>query len=405
MDQFDDGRNGSGELVIDREEHGSKAVAPMETASAIIAAIGHDLRTPMNGVLGMAELILTDDNLDERHRRRVEIIQRSGKTLLSLLDQILDLAKIDAEDDPSQAVPFDLREILDQLTFNESGTELQVDVVDRLDAQHRFLGDAARIRKLLSCFVNSAAKFATDRPLHIVATAETGAVEEARIQFRTDNASIDAEAMHERLVLISGDRSSTTSHFDEAGLGLALCRNLAMTMDGTIGVDRTSCDAPAFWLSVYLSPDPAALDANSISEVRPVVRRGKSADQAKSAATRSILVAEDDQDMALLIEDFLDDAGYQATIAHDGASTLKILGEQRFDALLLDGHMPDMTGFEAARLIRQLMDDNATIPIIALTGEAMTGDRERYLSAGMDDYIAKPVDYKTLIDTIERCCG
>ena len=107
--------------------------------------------------------------------------------------------------------------------------------------------------------------------------------------------------------------------------------------------------------------------------------------------------------MALLIEDLLDEAGYQVTVAHDGASVLKVMAEKHVDLVLMDGRMPDMSGFETTRLIRQLPDGRADVPIIALTAEALAGDRERYLAAGMDDYVAKPVDYEALVSAIERC--
>ena len=116
-----------------------------------------------------------------------------------------------------------------------------------------------------------------------------------------------------------------------------------------------------------------------------------------------ILVAEDEPDMAFLIEDMLEEAGHRVTIASNGASVLKLLEEKTFDMIFMDGRMPDMSGFETTAKIRKLPNDRAKIPIVALTAEAMTGDRERFLSAGMDDYISKPVDYEELIKTIARC--
>lgn len=107
--------------------------------------------------------------------------------------------------------------------------------------------------------------------------------------------------------------------------------------------------------------------------------------------------------MAMIIEELLDEAGYHPTIAHNGATVLRILDEQPVDLVLMDGRMPDMSGFETTECIRNLPDDRAKVPIIALTAEALVGDRERYLSAGMDDYVTKPVNYESLIAAIERC--
>jgi hypothetical protein len=109
--------------------------------------------------------------------------------------------------------------------------------------------------------------------------------------------------------------------------------------------------------------------------------------------------------MAMLIKDLVEEGGHRATVVHDGASVLQLLDHEPFDVVVLDGRMPDMSGLETARRIRQLPQKRAEIPIIALTGEVLAGDRERYLAAGMNAYVPKPVDYNTLIDTIDRCCS
>ncbi|MEM9627047.1 MAG: response regulator [Pseudomonadota bacterium] len=252
-------------LVIEQLEFRSKHLESSHSKSksaVCLTTMSHDLRTPMNGVLGMAELLLIDDDLSDRHRHRVEIIKRSGESLLSMLDHMIERSKLDAGSDHAA-------------------------------------GDSPDV----------AADLAPD------AQSEQAAGE-----------------------------------------------------------------------------DVTGLSGNANHDIEQRV-------------IRDVLVAEDNPDMALLIEDLLEEAGYNATTAPNGASVLKILDEKHIDIVLMDGRMPDMSGFETTDLIRQLPDDRAKVPIIALTGEALVGDRERYLSAGMDDYVAKPVTYETLIKAIERCGG
>ena len=235
-----------------REAEGNQALSG-EARLAAIAAMSHDVRTPMNGILGMAELLLAGGGLDEPQRRRVETIKRSGTTLLAMLDNMFDLARADTYEPQPGKDP------------EQSG------------------------------------------------------------------------------------RNPSSESFTK-------------------------------------------VQSTPIKETAPT-------------SVWDILVVEDDADMALLVEDFIEEAGHRCKVARDGASALKLLDEQRFDVVLMDGHLPDMSGFEATKHIRDLPDHRAAIPIVALTGESLVGDRERYLSAGMDDYVAKPVDYQRLITAINRRCN
>jgi CheY-like chemotaxis protein len=171
-------------------------------------------------------------------------------------------------------------------------------------------------------------------------------------------------------------------------------------MGGEVGVESVAGEGSTFWLQLDLERQevphaPAGTAAHARHRQDP---------PRASAQARDILVAEDDPDMVFLIEDMLDEAGHRVTVARDGAAVLEALEKRRFDLILMDGRMPDMSGFETTEQIRRLPDDRASIPIIALTAEAMLGDRERFLTAGMDDYLSKPVDYHRLVQAIERCC-
>lgn len=395
-------------LVVDELElrmERKNAQRANEAKSAFLAAMSHEIRTPMNGVLGMAELLLTADDLSSRHRRRVEIIQRSGETLLTLLDQILDLSKIEAEKLELNTSPFDLRELVHDVHAlfepKAQSKNLWFDLKDRLGGHHLVIGDALRIRQILSNFLGNAIKFTEEGGVSLTAAIDdvTSATAKVRFEIKDTGLGIPSDDL-ERVFspFEQGDRL-TWSKFGGTGLGLAICKKLALLMGGGVGVDSVQGKGAIFWLEIDLPrQEPDQLPSASLEvSARPKVMAGPAMSSAR------ILVAEDEPDMAILIEDMLHEAGHEAIIAHDGASVLRLLEEQTFDMVLMDGRMPDMSGFEATAKIRALTDDRAKIPIIALTAEAMTGDRERFLSAGMDDYVSKPIDYEKLVQAICRC--
>lgn len=368
-------------------------------SAALFAAMSHDLRTPLNGVLGMAELLLTADDLNDRHRRRVEIIKRSGQNLLTMLEQLFEFSRIEAQESTLEIAPFDLREVMRDVQSALQSTVPGVVLVDGLGDHHRVVGDAPRVKKLLTNFVNSALKFAAAEPVSIAAKARLATTESLLVRFEAQDAKIDIGAIARVLELLEQGERLPSEGMNEAGLGLLICHKLAIMLGGHIGVDHPSGESPVFWLEIELEASARHAAAHDLA---PAPATAEDCDPGTVA--RDVLVAEDNPDMALLIEDFLEEAGYQATVVPDGASVLKILGEQHFDVVLMDGRMPDMTGFETTDRIRALPDERANVPIIALTADALAGDREKYLSAGMDDYVAKPVDYEELLAAIERCC-
>ena len=397
-------------LVVDELElrlERKKALSANEAKSSFLAAMSHEIRTPMNGVLGMADLLLADDELNPRHRRRIEVIQRSGETLLTLLDQILDLSKIEAEKLDLHNAPFDLRELVHDLHGlfepKAAGKGLWFDLRDRLGERNLVIGDALRLRQILSNFLGNAVKFTEEGGVALLAAIEPGEHETVRARFEVKDTGVGIEASSLDRVFAPFEQadSLTWSKFGGTGLGLAICKKLAQLMDGDVGVESELGKGATFWLQLDLAMQKTGL---SSAQDCPRPRSSQEAAQRPTSRRRDVLVAEDHDDMALLMEDMLLDAGHRVTIAQDGASVLKALEDRTFDVILMDGRMPDMSGFETTAHIRQLPDDRSKIPIIALTAEAMTGDRERFLSAGMDDYVSKPVDAAQLMQAIDRCC-
>ncbi|MGI9417842.1 MAG: response regulator [Geminicoccaceae bacterium] len=378
---------------------------PPAQSPAFLASMSHDLRTPMNGVLGMAELLLTADDLSDRHRRRIEIIRRSGTTLLETLDHLIELSKIHSEVPALKSSPLDLRELLlkasSQLQSENLGKSIKFDLVDTLDDHHRVSGDGTFLRQLFSAFFRSGADVANEPLLRVTASAQPLSSEQVQVCLAIELTASDAEALGNQFASLGRDEHLAPDSLAHVR-NLMICRSMAESMGGSMALDHRTNEMSVFRIDFSLDADSSP-DPMSSAREHPRTTCPASGPSGGANAIRDVLVAEDDPDMALLIEDLLDEAGYRATLAPDGASALEFIDQRSFDVVLMDGRLPDMTGFEATAAIRNLPDDRAKIPIIALTGEALIGDRERYLSAGMDDYIAKPVSYATLVDTIERC--
>ena len=369
-----------------------------EKKSTLLSDLSHDLRTPMNGVLGMAELLLAADDIDDRYRRRIEIIQRSGETLLERLDEFIDHANSQSVEPELVNVPFDMHSLIQDLqeTLEPRAIRkgLQLKVTNAIGAGDTFIGDPSCLGQCLSCILSHAITTIDEGCISL--RVEAGAHAVGRIQLRFDVETPNLSPMTGSS--LKEERQTSLDEISEAELPcLQKAKKLAETMQARIGVESLPERGSLVYFEVLLERQKEREQATVI-EVR-----GQE-DQQAGSASRAILIAEDNEDMALLIEDLILEAGHHATLAPDGASALRMLDEHNFDLVFMDGRMPDMSGFEAAERIRSLPDERAQIPIIALTGEALEGDRERYLAAGMDDYLTKPINYELLVATIERCC-
>ena len=346
-------------LIVDQLElrlERSKANQARAERSSFLASLSHEIRTPMNGVLGMAELLLNTDDLNDSNRRRIGIIKRSGESLLSMLDQSIDLAKIETEPPELDTSPLDFRElvhtVIDRFQPEASAKTIELNFSDRLDNHHRVVGNAGYLSKLLSSFLDNALRFATEGAINLVATAELGNGDHILIRFEAESATIDAETIEWVLAPIKRDTCLTSWKFDQANLGLAYCKKLALMLGGNFSLASLPGGSFAFRLDIDLKMQ----EKSPAPEIPAKSSRAVQCDGG-TKVIRDILVAEDNPDMALLIEDLLEEAGYRATIAPDGTSALKILGERTFDVVLMDGRMPDMSGFETTDRIRQFPDE------------------------------------------------
>ncbi|NJO36916.1 MAG: response regulator [Rhizobiales bacterium] len=362
----------------------------------------------MNGVLGMAELLLAGDDLAASHRRRIEVIKRSGHTVLTMLESMLDLARLDVCEADAEASSFDFRQlvrkVIGEIERKEAGRAQQFQLVDSSEQYRLHLGNVARIQKLLAHFLEIARGHSAEEPVTIATSTDFTRSGNPQLRLEAEIVCPPNDALGQRFSSSLQAPSITSSKVDEAVVTLILCRKLAAMLGGEIGLERHAEGRSTLWLTIHAHTHQE--DYPRSPARNPSERLASSAEMPRTPPRiLEVLVAEDDLDMAMLIQDLLEEAGHRATMVHDGTSVLQLLDQKHFDVVLLDGRMPDMSGLETAERIRQLPKIGADIPIIALTGEVLAGDRERYLSAGMDAYVPKPVNYHTLISTIHQCCN
>jgi len=367
--------------------------------SQFLANISHDLRTPMNGVIGMTALALKTE-LSEQQRDYLTTVLTSAESLLCLLNDILDFSKIEAGKLTLEAIPFDLREVVEQtikslkVFADQKGLALRWRVDPAIP--ERLVGDPVRFRQILTNLVSNAIKFTDCGGVDVEVELESAADEEAvlRVAVRDTGIGIPPEKIKAIFEPFTQADGSTTRRFGGTGLGLTISSRLAELMGGRIWVESEVGKGSTFFVTLRFAAAPA-----EAAEPSPA----PACDSPRAAPRLRILVAEDNPINQQVAARILELDGHQVILAGDGRQALELAAAEPFDLILMDVQMPVMSGLEAARLIREReRATGAHIPIIALTASAMKGDRERCLEAGMDDYLSKPLRPSALREMIAR---
>lgn len=369
------------------------AVRRARSRANFLASMSHEIRTPLNGVLGMLGLALEGD-LEQEQRNRLEIALTAGQSLLGLLNDILDISKVEAGKLSLENIPFSVRNLIEECATLHAQQakmkhiELRMDIDPELPAM--FLGDPTRTRQVLNNLLSNAIKFTEEGSVRIHATRFGGNL---RIDVMDTGIGMSKEGLHRIFSPFSQADTDTTRLYGGTGLGLTLCRQLVERMHGQIMVDSEVGHGTHF--TVTLPLPVYTQTAQQAEKPLPIE------DTPTPVKGLHVLLVEDNQVNQLVASSLLRKLGHSVDLAENGKLALEALDKRNYDMILMDCQMPVMDGYEATRKIRE-NPAWKNLPVIAVTANVMQGDREDCLASGMNDYITKPYNRGELKAAIER---
>jgi PAS domain S-box-containing protein len=370
-----------------------------QAKSEFLAMMSHEIRTPMNGVIGMTHLLLDTTQLNPLQQEYVDIINKSGNTLLTIINDILDFSKIESGNTDLLEEPLDIRECLaetlDILSSKAAEKRLRMVHFVHSDVPHILMGDAERLKQVLLNLVGNAVKFTYTGgvTIHVETLLRDSDTVHLKFIIKDSGIGIPANKIAQLFQPFYQLDHFMTRKSEGTGLGLAISKRLVEKMGGDIWVERTDDLGATFMFTIALKegggyPAPIEVISDQEQEGHIILQSLK------------ILVAEDHEINQIVLRKMLEKLGHSVTIVENGNEAVRAVTLEKFDMIFMDVQMPELNGLDASKTVKDMLSKEACPIIIAVTANALKGDREKCLAAGMDDYISKPIKREIIAEII-----